>query len=425
MIIMKKTLFLLSLLFGIIPTVHSQVTSVDYQLKYNVSMCEYDAYIIINAGSATTVPQRIQFNAQYSIVVPTGTALTVTESYMPLLSNANYTGTVPLTWSKGSPVIAPAAQPESDFYSITPDLGITAHYNNLSAGDTIKLFSIAVDTVFDCSQGIRIYENGVDPCDECPGMGMADFSNGFTLGSINQIYSDNSTQLYPFQPEVLSITNACSNGVEIDLTAETSDCKIPMSYFWTGPNGYVSTEEDVSISPALPENNGVYKVVITDAFGCKDSITIDATSKPDAGPDFAVVCAGSTTTIFGTAPTTGTWAQSSENSFGASLSPLGGGATEVTFSTYSSGTYEMIYSIPGCADTMQFLEVLPIDDPSCLVGIEDLQESYNMNNQKIEELAFDVGLKKVELSIDKISKGLYILAVKSKGRIGYERLIVN
>ena len=331
----------------------AQVTSVDYQLKYDTTECQYDAYIIINAGSATTIPQRIQFNAQYSIIVPTGTVLSVTESYMPLQGNATYGGTTPLTWSAGTPIVAPAAQPESDFYSITPDLGITSHYNDLSAGDTVKIFSIATDTVFNCSQGIRIYENGVDPDSDAPGMGMADFSNGFTLGSIAQIYSANSTQLYPPEPLIVSITNACSDGVEIDLTAETSTCQEPMTYSWTGPDGFTSTSEDVNITPALPANNGIYEVVITDAFGCKDSITIDATSKPDAGVD-STVCAGSVTTIYGTSPTTGTWAQSSGNGFGASLSPLAGGATEVTFSTFASGTYEMVYSIPGCSDTMQF-----------------------------------------------------------------------
>ena len=184
-------------------------------------------------------------------------------------------------------------------------------------------------------------------------MGMADFSNGFTIGTVNQIYNDNSPQVYPPVPEIISIINTCSDGVEIDLTVDTSICQGPMTYAWTGPDGYTSTTEDINITPALPSNNGIYEVIITDAFGCKDSITIDATSKPDAGPNYTV-CAGSTTTIYGTMPTTGTWAQVGGNPFGASLSPLAGGATEVTFSTFSSGTYGMVYSIPGCSDTMQF-----------------------------------------------------------------------
>ena len=514
---MKKTLLILSLILGTIFTIHSQVTSLNYQIKYNVSTCEYDAFLIINAGTALTVPQRIQFNAQYTIVVPTGTELTITESYMPLQSNANYTGTLPLTWSAGTPIMAPPSQPQSDFYSITPDLGITSHYNNLAAGDTVKLFSMAVDTIFNCSQGIRIFENGVDPNS---GLGGADFNNGFTLGSINQIYNTNSTQLYPSEPEIISISNSCSNGVEIDLTAETSTCQLPFSYAWTGPDGYIGTTEDVLVSPALPANNGIYKVVITDDFGCKDSISIDATSKPYAGPDFNA-CIGSTNTIYGISPTTGTWAQSAANSFGASLNPLAGGATEVIFSSFATGTFDMIYSIPGCGDTMQFtiisepeitigsseicinsetiatsnviggtwsssdnsvvtiddlgnvtgvgagmatitylnsgcstdeilIEVLPFSDPSCLVSLEDYQETeikvypnpareqffiegdnleaisiYSMNYQKVKDLNFDNGMQKVELSTEKLNQGFYILAIQSEGRFMYKKLMIE
>jgi len=399
---MKKTLLLLIIILGIISTTHTQVTSVDYQIKYNDSECQYDAYIIINAGSAMTVPQRIQFNAQFSIAVPTGTALTVTESYMPLQSNAAYTGTVPLTWAAKWSIISPAAQSWSDFYSITPELGITSHYNNLNAGDTVKLFSIAVDTIFDCSQGIRIFENGIDPDSQAPGMGFADYSNGFTLGSISQIYSDNSSQKYPPQPEIVSITNGCNNGIEIDLTAETSTCQMPMTYAWTGANLYFATTEDISLSSDTA-NNGLYKVIITDAFGCKDSISIDATSKPNAGADITA-CSGSTTIIYGTEPTTGTWAQSSTNSFGASLSPLAGGATEVTFSGFASGTFDMVYSIPGCSDTMQITldcTELPVacdqieaDDIICdfdALGLVEgtLQESNSEGNQPIGALCDD------------------------------------
>jgi len=442
---MKKTLLPLCILLGIIFNIHAQVTSVDYQLKYNVATCEYDAFIIINAGSATTIPQRIQFNAQYSIVVPTGTGLAVTASYMPLQNNATYTGTEPLQWSASIPVVAPAAHPGSDFYSITPDLGVTSHYNNLQAGDTVKLFSISVDTIFDCSQGIRIYENGIDPDCDAPGMGMADFSNGFTLGSISQIYSANSTQLYPPEPFIVSISNGCSSGIEIDLTAETSLCQLPFSYAWTGPDGYTGTTEDVYISPSLPINNGVYKVVITDAFGCKDSISMDATSKPNAGPDFTA-CPGSTTTIYGTEPTTGTWSQSSSNSFGASLAPLAGGAVEVTFSTFTEpGIYDMVFSILGCSDTMRFT----VD--SCTVSVDDLFSNdikvypnpasdyffvesnasiekvtiYTVEHQKVYELEIPNGDRNIQLSADELNQGMYIIAIKSGDKFACRKLIVE
>ena len=108
--------------------------------------------------------------------------------------------------------------------------GITAHYNNLAAGDTAKIFSIAVDTIFNCSQGIRIFENGVDPDSDAPGMNGADFSNGFTIGGFTQLYNDNSTQVFPPEPAIISISNACSDGIEIDLTAETSICQAPLAF---------------------------------------------------------------------------------------------------------------------------------------------------------------------------------------------------
>lgn len=77
------------------PNVQAQVTSVNYQLKYNADSCWYDAFIIINAGSATTIARRTQTNAQYSLVVPTGTTVTMRKNYMPLRDNQTYSGTVP------------------------------------------------------------------------------------------------------------------------------------------------------------------------------------------------------------------------------------------------------------------------------------------------------------------------------------------
>ena len=75
----------------------------------------------------------------------------------------------------------------------------------MAAGDTVRVFSFAVDNVFNCSQGIRIYENGVDPPSSEPSMNGADFSNGFTLGGTSQLYNANSTQEYTPIPVIASI----------------------------------------------------------------------------------------------------------------------------------------------------------------------------------------------------------------------------
>ena len=97
------------------------------------------------------------------------------------------------------------------------------------------------------------------------------------------------------------------------------------------------------------------------------------------------------------------------------------------------------------------LEVLPMSDPSCIVGIDDLENSeikiypipardvffiegdaiinavsiYTMNYQKAEELHFDTGMKKIQLSTDKLNHGFYIITVESEGKIIYKKLIVE
>lgn len=332
----------------------AQISSVNYRLKYDTTLCRYDAYIIINSGSASSIAHRTQFNAQYTVIVPTGTTLTVAQSHNPLQNNQTYTGTTPLTWQISSIVDAPAAQPGSKFISIVPVLSPASQYNNITSGDTIKLFSFTVSALTSCGSGIRLYENGTDPSSSDAGMGGSDFSNGFTIGGTGQLYNANSTQLHPPSPVLVNALTSCTNGIEIDLTASTSSCQVPLTYAWTGPNSYTSTTQDVSIIPSTLLNVGDYKVVVTDSLGCKDSLTIAAANKPDAGID-QTVCAGSTANIAGTVPTTGTWAAQAGNPAGATLGLLGGGTASVTFTGAASGTYYYIYSTTSCSDTMSIV----------------------------------------------------------------------
>ena len=115
-------------------------------------------------------------------------------------------------------------------------------------------------------------------------------------------------------------------------------------------------------------------------------------------------------------------------------------------------TIESFDEVTGCdIITTIDLEVLPKSDPSCIVGLNDLNNSeikiypipvrdvfflegdaiidavsiYTMNYQKVEELQFTIGLQKVQLSTDRLVQGLYIIAIESKGQIIYKKLIVE
>lgn len=334
----------------------AQIESVNYWMKYDSSTCYYDCYAIMNAGSTSSADQRIAFNAQYSMVLQTGDSVVVAQNYEPRVAG------VPAAWTISSRINAPAAQPGNDFWSIVPTISPTAYYPaGTQAGDTIRLFSIRkIGTTELCGEDIRIFINGVDPSSSAAGMQGSDFNNGFTMGSTQQLYNANSTQARAPVPTILGADVACSGGIEIDLTASTSSCQGPLTYAWTGPAGHTSTGQDVSIVPATSANNGEYRVIVTDAIGCVDSLKVQASSKPSAGSD-VTICAGiadtitgTPATISGTSPINGVWAPVTGNPAGASTSVLSTGVIRVNFSNSASGTYRFKYTLGACSDTMQF-----------------------------------------------------------------------
>jgi hypothetical protein len=360
--IMKMKNILLILILCLIVIVNKSnaqfgVDGVSYKLKYNTDSCWYDAYLVINAGSATTVTERIQFNGQLTLVVPAGTKVTIPRGYMPLINNSTPgTGTYATNyWGLSSAIFAPTITPTKDYRAITPNLFAgTAYYNELHQGDEVKLFSVRLTPMVKCSKDIRLYINGSDPTSADPGMGGSDFSNEFTIQSMfNQIYDNNAPQVYPPVPFIdPDPIIGCGNGIEIDITTSTSGCQTPLSYAWTGPSSFTSISEDVFISPATAANEGWYKVIATDSLGCKDSLQVEAFKKPSAGPD-KVTCAGTSVNVSGTSPTSGTWSALPTNPPGATINPGVDGNASIAFSNLSSGVYKFKYATPLCSDTMQ------------------------------------------------------------------------
>jgi len=209
-----------------------QVESVDYLMKYNCETNQYDVSLIIMEGSATTVPQRAQFNAQISIVVPAGEGIVITGKYMPLQSNQNYNGTAPLDWGLGNPIYSPAAQPENDFYSIIPKLSPASFYNDLHEGEQIMLFSFIAGTTGQYDEDVRFFDNGIDPDHSDPGMNGGDFSNGIAIGGASQLYHGHAEEscVTDIDEEVLHHTNVYPNPFKnqfsIDLPIDAKSIKV-------------------------------------------------------------------------------------------------------------------------------------------------------------------------------------------------------
>ena len=215
----SSTLFIWLIFFVILPfcpSIHAQVTGINYLMKLDKQRQEYDCFIIITKGNAVSTPDRIQFNAQYSLVIPHGVELQITSSYMPLYNNQNYQGIEPTNWIITSQIIAPEIQPANDFISIVPDLNPTSCYNNLKEGDTVKLFSFKT-IPFHCADDVRLFINGVDPPSTVPSMKGSDFTNGFTIGNFQQDYTGNSYEptncTTTYNVKCLAFRDANGNGL--------------------------------------------------------------------------------------------------------------------------------------------------------------------------------------------------------------------
>lgn len=193
---MFKTTFHFSIFIAFLLSpgiISGQVTGVKYFIKHNTKTNLFDCHLIITEGSATSTIHRTQFNAQYSIVAPSGSIMQIAERYFPLQDHQTYTGTKPCEWKIASVIRTPEVTPDKDYFGIVPTLGPSAQYDNIKAGDTIKIFSISVEPKPKNISEVRIFDNASDPTSSATGMRGANFGNGFTIGGITQCYTGNHT----------------------------------------------------------------------------------------------------------------------------------------------------------------------------------------------------------------------------------------
>ncbi|MBK9735235.1 MAG: hypothetical protein IPO92_09815 [Saprospiraceae bacterium] len=176
-----------------VSVVKAQVTGVKYMLTYNSKSENLDCYIVITEGKAAELKHRVQFNSQISLVVPKGVIPRVVQTYMPINDNQTFDGTKPCNWNILSKILNPAVTPDKDYYSVIPELIPSSFYNKMKAGDKIKLFSIGINGDKSLLRAIRLFDNATDPSADVKSMAGADFTNSFTIGSLESIYKGNQS----------------------------------------------------------------------------------------------------------------------------------------------------------------------------------------------------------------------------------------
>lgn len=299
----KHTLFLASFCLIALCKINAQVQQVGYGLKYNPETKLFDCYLKIEKGQALLTRHRIQFNAQLSIIVPTGSTLSLAQNHMPLVDNINYKGSKPAKWNISNSIKKPASMSNSDIFSIVPSLTPTAFYNDLNEGDEVKLFSVSISPLPKCAEGVRLFDNESDPTSADSGMHGGDFRNGFTIGSAEQKYAANYMNENPLLPsgQLVDANVVLEND---NFTLEAGNWSNAVSYQWTGPNGFTSNEKNISIKNVSLSNAGKYNLTVTSDLGCTVSKTttlevksISDLTKDNSSPNVVYQNAKNNTTV--------------------------------------------------------------------------------------------------------------------------------
>jgi len=267
----KKSILLSALFFLITQVGFSQIQSVDYSLRFNSETCLFDCYLLVKEGKTKSTVSRAQFNSQVTIVVPVTSNVFVEESFMPLRDNQEFRSSEPVSWEITNELEKPADLNGSRLVSVSPVLAPTAFYNDLKQGDEVKLFSLKVNPIVNCAEGVRLFDNQKDPNSASTGMMGADFSNGFTIGGVAQKYSGNSLIQMPEGPTFKRLDFKLRYGIDFEiLNKDNSECQSSSSVTFYGPKGLIGDYDAYYAKVKNQRDHGEYRVVATDGLGCSN-----------------------------------------------------------------------------------------------------------------------------------------------------------
>ncbi len=162
-------------------------------------------------------------------------------------------------------------------------------------------------------------------------------------------YSTSTTvSVYNYPTINVGSNSPICTGEDIQLTESGGDA---VSWSWTGPDGFSSSQQNPTISSATSAADGTYTVVITNADGCTNTasvnVTVNLTPAINLGSN-APICAGQDLNLTESGGDGDSWSWSGPDGFSSSQqNPTISSAT-----TAASGTYTVIVSdVNGCSDT--------------------------------------------------------------------------
>jgi len=158
---MKKLLLITSLLFSFFGSYSLKGQNIEFTLRYNEALDQYEVYALPDASNPTYF---VGGGSQISLVLPAS----IPDA--PLFITTVNGG----LWTDNSRVFAPGADPAHDFHGIAS----SGSFVSFVAGQELLLYTFQL-TPSGCIDGPRIFENASDPQSNAPGLGGGDFNNFF------------------------------------------------------------------------------------------------------------------------------------------------------------------------------------------------------------------------------------------------------
>jgi gliding motility-associated-like protein len=218
-------------------------------------------------------------------------------------------------------VVAPSITPSADLSFLQPSC------SNDTGSINLTLFNIATPVVFVWRKNEVVFANTEDVSNLGPGTFRvtATDANGCVV-------RDTAVLAYQNLPELnSSITNTTcglsEGAIDLEITGGTPDYTVS----WTGPEGYASSDEDISNLAA-----GCYNATVTDQAGCE--VSLQSCVVPENAPEIAFETAspscnldnGSITAVItgGVQPYSFSWGHSADTT--ATLNNLAAGSYTIT-----------------------------------------------------------------------------------------------
>ncbi|MBA3664967.1 MAG: PKD domain-containing protein [Bacteroidetes bacterium] len=266
----------------------------------NVSMAANGIYTLIaTAGTCS--------NSITGSITVNGLPTPVLNSNSPVCMNQVLTftagGGVSYAWSgpngfaaSGSNVTIPSANPNySGVYNVTVTnaSNCTATISTSATVNPLPIIAVMGSTVC-VPQSVSLTATGGTSYSWSGPQGFSSSSqfpvipnsapamSGQYAVTVTDVNGCSSTSLTNVQVNTIPAPMAVSNSpiCENQLLQFNASASVPVTFIWSGPNGYVSGINNPQIPSAIPAMSGSYTLTITDNIGCKSSAIVPVTVNP-------------------------------------------------------------------------------------------------------------------------------------------------